>query len=673
MCADYRRIRLVMRVDIIDNRVAGVTGDSCSCSAGASLLEDGGQDAGSHNAPMDEAGTAFFGVACLPAMPGSSVGMAGTESTLHALLASPSGAEEASACTASSSSLGDADDSQGSEALATVPDSFPHAGADLSCLFAAAISSAERNHADALHNSEAWRLLQRLLSVLVDAQRPLLRAELARSEALRARCGRSARVQFACYDFSALDPPPRRRALPSDGTASSAGALQHGAPKVDGSAALAGSKGAVDAVCVDGQGCVAQQNPEGAPEVPEQDQIILQQLVMIVLLQKALATCTPASDRSAAILALCDGLAHAAGAHAAAAGNGDAQLRAVRLRAASAAKEVAARLHVLREEGRPMLADKLSQHLSSRIRYHLHSLFDGASGRGVAIGLGMGHSEGVEEDEEMEGLLLDGPACQAPVYRSILTLLPHESSQDTIAAARRRGWPAKRPLSAAGALPSPRGDLGGGDRGLAGAGSDTEDGEEGSSGDSSEGDGSDELACASPPATPKSQRAACPRGDRPDCRSLRLGMPQQKPPECAKPSPPLAQPEAPGSPTASQLLRLPTGREDGLLGRQNTSLATLLSHALLLWQTHTPSITAPPLSDLLQLRDLYAKQSLKALPAGEQADLLGWAEAHAILSALFRERVLHRLAVRNPKHWEGEWIRIANIANRTTVSTRRAA
>lgn len=69
----------------------------------------------------------------------------------------------------------------------------------------------------------------------------------------------------------------------------------------------------------------------------------------------------------------------------------------------------------------------------------------------------------------------------------------------------------------------------------------------------------------------------------------------------------------------------------------------------------------------------YAKQSLQAVPAGEQADLLGWAEAHAILSALFRERVLHRLAVRNPKHWEGEWIRIANIANRTTVSTRRAA
>jgi hypothetical protein len=53
----------------------------------------------------------------------------------------------------------------------------------------------------------------------------------------------------------------------------------------------------------------------------------------------------------------------------------------------------------------------------------------------------------------------------------------------------------------------------------------------------------------------------------------------------------------------------------------------------------------------------YAKQSLNALPATEQADLLGWAEAHAILSALFRERVLHRLAVRNPKHWEGEWIR----------------
>jgi hypothetical protein len=347
---------------------------------------------------------------------------------------------------------------------------------------------------------------------------------------------------------------------------------------------------------------------KGDPEMTEQDQLILQQLVTIVLLQKALLACAPASDRSVAILALCGGLVQAAEAHVSA--ECDAQLRPARLRAASAAKQVAARLEVLREEGWPMLADKLSQHLSSRIRFHLHSLFDTASACGLAVGLGVGLAEEQEEDEGMEDLLLDGPACQAPVYRLILTLLPHESSQDAIAAAQRRGWPAKRPLSAAGASPSPFGGMGGADRGgLAAEGSETDDGEEGSSGDSSEGDGSDEPASASPPATPKSQREASARGRRAEPRSLRLDMTQHKSPECARTSPPPAQPEAPGSPTASQLLRLPTGRGDGLLGRQNTSLATLLSHALLLWQTHTPSITAPPLSNLLQLRDLCAHRA----------------------------------------------------------------
>jgi len=54
-----------------------------------------------------------------------------------------------------------------------------------------------------------------------------------------------------------------------------------------------------------------------------------------------------------------------------------------------------------------------------------------------------------------------------------------------------------------------------------------------------------------------------------------------------------------------------------------------------------------------QLRDAYAKESLAGLKASTQADLLGWAEAHAILSALFREGVLRRFAARAPAHWEG--------------------
>jgi hypothetical protein len=605
MCSDlsYRRIRLLMRVDMVDNRAEGGTDVPSGYTAGAGLLDGGGQGASSDHVPMGEAGAGEFGCA----MPGPSVRSTG--SALHRLLASPCGGEEPSACTASSSSPNDADDSQGVEALAAVPDSLLHAGADLSCLFAAAISTAESRHADALHDSEAWRLLRRLLSLLVDAQRPLLRAELARNEALRARRGQAARVQFACYDFAAMDPPPRRRALPSDGTSSSANTFEHDARRADGSAA--GSKRAGGAVRgvgedgEDGQDCRAQHGSKGESDIPEQDQLILQPLVRIVLLQKSLADCTSASDRSAAIHALCDGLAYAAEAHAAAAGDGDAHARAVRLRAASAAREVAAQLRVLGEEGRPMLADKLSQYLSSRIRFHLHSLFDTASGRGLAIGLGT--DEDVEDDYEMEDLLLNGPACQAPVYRSILTLLPYETSQDAIAAAWRHGWPAKQPLSAAGAPPAPLGHMGGGDRSLAAAGSDSEDGEEESSSDSSEGGGSDEPACPSPPATSKSARASSARSGRTDPRSLRLDTAQQKTAECDRPSPPPPQLEPPGSPTASQLLRLPTGREDGLLGRQNTSLATLLSHALLLWQTHTPSITAPPLSNLLQLRDLCAE------------------------------------------------------------------
>ena len=101
-----------------------------------------------------------------------------------------------------------------------------------------------------------------------------------------------------------------------------------------------------------------------------------------------------------------------------------------------------------------------------------------------------------------------------------------------------------------------------------------------------------------------------------------------------------------------ETLQLPLGRAGGFLARRHTtSLASLVSHALLAWTAHAERAHSAQVASLLEQRDLYARASLKALPQNEQDELLFWAEAQQVLALLSRDGLLHRFAAAAADSW----------------------
>lgn len=76
-----------------------------------------------------------------------------------------------------------------------------------------------------------------------------------------------------------------------------------------------------------------------------------------------------------------------------------------------------------------------------------------------------------------------------------------------------------------------------------------------------------------------------------------------------------------------------------------------LSHALSSWAEHVDLVQGETIDSLLEQRDLYARQTLKALPQQQQADLLAWAEAHTVLSFIAKDGLLERFGSHAPASW----------------------
>lgn len=105
--------------------------------------------------------------------------------------------------------------------------------------------------------------------------------------------------------------------------------------------------------------------------------------------------------------------------------------------------------------------------------------------------------------------------------------------------------------------------------------------------------------------------------------------------------------------TALELVSMPLNGEMGPLGQRNYgSLGSLLSHALTCWAEHVELATGSTMRGYLEQRDLYARLSLKALHAQQQADMLAWAEAHTVLTFIAKDGLLERFAWQSPASWE---------------------
>jgi len=158
MASEFSRVRLRMRVAMIQH-AEPLSYHADGLQYGLSLLDRKGHATDTASGP----------VGSLPSVvrPSRDVHKQGALAgcLTHARRPLP---EETSQAT-SSSSLGDIDDAHS-------PDGLEYPEADLASLFAAAVAAAERDHVDSLRSSEAWPQLQRLLSLLVQAQRPLIGA-----------------------------------------------------------------------------------------------------------------------------------------------------------------------------------------------------------------------------------------------------------------------------------------------------------------------------------------------------------------------------------------------------------------------------------------------------------------------------------------------------------------
>jgi hypothetical protein len=111
------------------------------------------------------------------------------------------------------------------------------------------------------------------------------------------------------------------------------------------------------------------------------------------------------------------------------------------------------------------------------------------------------------------------------------------------------------------------------------------------------------------------------------------------------------------------IIHLPAGRGGSVLTpRQNTSLAALVTQALVTWHDFVELAQGDRLLRSLEQRDLYAGMALKGLPAQQQHDLLSWAEAHLVLSSLAKEGLFRNFAVKEPESWRSMCL-LARVAN----------
>jgi len=101
------------------------------------------------------------------------------------------------------------------------------------------------------------------------------------------------------------------------------------------------------------------------------------------------------------------------------------------------------------------------------------------------------------------------------------------------------------------------------------------------------------------------------------------------------------------------IVPLPCGRGGGLLKREhNTSLAALLSHAIVIWEQHFDFVHCCHITQVLSQNDLYARIALQELPLQEQHDLLCWAEAFQVLRAISDGGLLNNYAAKAPANWK---------------------
>ena len=101
-----------------------------------------------------------------------------------------------------------------------------------------------------------------------------------------------------------------------------------------------------------------------------------------------------------------------------------------------------------------------------------------------------------------------------------------------------------------------------------------------------------------------------------------------------------------------ELVDMPLPVEGSSLGAsQHVSLGALLTHALALWNEHVELAQSASIAETLAQRDLYARLSLKALHPSEQADLLDWVCAHAVLTFITNDNLLERFASYSPSSW----------------------
>ena len=185
--------------------------------------------------------------------------------------------------------------------------------------------------ANSLKSNAAWFRVRALLLLLADAQAQLLASETSRCRAVEARRGRASRVRFACYDFSAVEPPRPRTGDDDGATASIAGAVEKN-----------------------------ENEPRG--KIDEQTRL-LDLLSTLIVKQRELLDEVPQPERAAALWPLCAALRAE-------------EKESQNNRAKRALAWYADAFEGLARDGALLLELRLSEFLGSLLRFHLHAIFD---------------------------------------------------------------------------------------------------------------------------------------------------------------------------------------------------------------------------------------------------------------------------------------------------------